>query len=169
MRKLFGHLVSFVLILFLANGCGVYSFTGASIAPDVKTITITNFADRSTLSPPTLSQRFSEKLREYFQRNTNLSLVKEQGDLRLEGQIVDYSVKPVAPQGNDIAANTRLTITVKAKFTDIKHKENDYEQTFTFFKDFPQTQTLSSVEGQYIEDITDQIVLDIFTRSVANW
>jgi hypothetical protein len=167
--KLMHSLIAALACLLLFNGCGVYSFTGASIAPDVKSISIENFIDRSSISPPALSVIFSEKLREYYRRNTNLALLNEGGDLHLEGQITEYNVRPVAPLGNDVAGSTRLTIAVKAKFTNKKYPENDFDQTFSFFKDFSQNQSLSQVEAQFIDEITDQLVLDIFTKSVANW
>ena len=117
-----------VLIPWLISGCGVYSFTGASISPDTKTISILNFSDRSTTSPPFLAQTFAEKTREYFQRNTNLSIVNKDGDLNFEGTIAQYALSPIAPTGTpggtgvESASQTRLTIGVKVKFTNSKNK-----------------------------------------------
>ncbi len=170
---------SFVIFLgflpWILSGCGVYSFTGASISPDTKTISILNFADRSTTSPPFLAQTFAEKTREYFQRNTNLSVVNKDGDLNFEGTIAQYALTPIAPTGApggtgvESAAQTRLTIGVKIKFTNIKNKEQNFDQQFSFYADFPQTRSFASVERELIETISDQLILDIFNKSVANW
>ncbi len=163
------------LILCFSQACGVYSFTGANISPDTKTISVLNFADRTTTSPPFLAQTFSEKTREYYQRNTNLSLVNREGDMNLEATITQYALSPVAPTGTpggtgvERAAQTRLTIGVKVKFTNRQNKAQDFDQSFSFFADFDQNKSFASVERDLIETISDQIILDIFNKSVANW
>lgn len=151
------------------SGCKWYSFTGASISPDIKTISISNFLDRSGLGPPTLSQNFTEKLRDYYQRNTSLAQVKSNGDLKLEGSIIGYTVTPLAATAQQIASQNRLTITVQVKYINTKDKEGNVEQNFSFYADFPQELGLSSVERNLIETISDQIILDIFNKTVANW
>ncbi len=169
-NKIFG--IGVLACLFLA-GCGVYSFTGASVSPDTRTITIPTFADRSANSPPYLAQTFSEKTREYFLRNTSLSLSPAEGDLKLEATITQYNLSPVAPSGTgnglERAAQTRLTIGVRVKFTNSRNKEQNFDQVFSFFQDFAQTQSFSGVEKELTETISDQIILDIFNKSVANW
>jgi len=168
----------FVFLLILTSvcsSCGVYSFTGASISPDTKTISILNFSDRSTTSPPFLAQTFAEKTREYFQRNTNLSLVNKEGDLNIEAIISQYALTPIAPTGSpggngvESAAQTRLTIGIKVKFTNLKNKEQNFDQQFSFYADFAQNRSFATVEIELIETISDQIILDIFNKSVANW
>jgi len=170
--------ISALLVLLIScftAACGVYSFTGASISPDVKTISILNFTDRSTTSPPFLAQTFSEKTREYFQRNTNLGLVNREGDMDIEATITQYALSPVAPTGTaggtgvERAAQTRLTIGVKVKFTNSKNKEQNFDQAFSFYADFEQNRSFSAIERELIETISDQIILDIFNKSVANW
>lgn len=157
----------------LTGGCGVYSFTGASVSPDTRTITIPTFTDRSANSPPYLAQTFSEKTREYFLRNTSLNLSPAEGDLRLEATITQYSLSPVAPSGTgtglERAAQTRLTIGVRVKFTNARNKEQNFDQVFSFFQDFSQSQSFSGVEKELTETISDQIILDVFNKSVANW
>jgi len=169
------HTLFLILLPWIFSGCGVYSFTGASISPDTKTISILNFSDRSTTSPPFLAQTFAEKTREYFQRNTNLSVVNKEGDLNFEGTIAQYALTPIAPTGApggtgiESASQTRLTIGVKVKFTNAKNKEQNFDQQFSFYADFPQSTSFASVERDLIETISDQIILDIFNKSVANW
>jgi len=161
-----------VFISALLSSCGIYSFTGASVSPDTKTISILNFDDRSASGPTFLAQAFSEKAREYFQRNTSLGLVNRDGDLNLEGSITQYDLSPIAPvagQGVERAAQTRLTIGVKVRFTNSRNKEQNFEQVFSFYQDFDQSKSFSTVERDLIETISDQIILDIFNKSLANW
>lgn len=158
-----------LLLMLILPGCGIYSFTGTNISPDVKSISIANFIDRSGLGPPYLSQRFSEKLRDYYQRNTNLILARSKGDLQVEGNITGYALSPVAATVAEVASSTRLTITIQVRFANLKDDTQNLENSFSFYKDFPSNTSLQSVEQQYIEDITDQIILDIFNKTVANW
>jgi len=164
-------LIFILMALAFLPSCGIYSFTGTNISPEIKTVAIANFPNKTGLAPPTLSQIFSEKMRDYFQRNTSLNLVNEGGDLQFEGSVVTYQISPIAPTGGPTqqAAQTRLTIAVKVKYTNTKDKTQSFDQQFSFYADYPQDQVLSSVEARLIEEISDQLVLDIFNKSVASW
>ncbi len=151
------------------QGCGVYSFTGTNLSPDVKSVSIQNFPNVSGGGPATLQQTFSEKMRDYFQKNTNLSLVPQQGDLQLDGTIVGYELLPVAPNANDVANQMRLTIRVKVNYVNTRDETQSFDETFSFFQDFPSNTNLATVESQLIDTITDQLIVQIYTRSVANW
>tara|TARA_B100001245_G_C22649568_1_gene319001 strand:+ start:91 stop:612 length:522 start_codon:yes stop_codon:yes gene_type:complete len=166
----------FVLI-FIAFGCGVYSFTGASISPDVKTISIETYYNNSPLGPSNMSVLFTEKLKDYFQKNTSLTLVDEDGDLQIEGTIDDFSTSPIAPtaeggkEGQYFTGLTRLTIRVTSSYLNTQDEQFNYDnKSFSFYKDFDQnTEELSSNEQEFLEEIFDQIIIDIFNSSVANW
>lgn len=156
-------------LVTLLTGCGVYSFTGASISPEVKTVSIDFFPAYAPLAPPIAGQLFTEDLKDIFLSQTNLVLVQSDGDLQFEGAITGYTTNPVAIQGNETAALTRVTMTVKVKFTNQKEEGQDFETTFSRFEDFETTTDLSSVEEQLLNSINDQLVQDIFNKSVTNW
>jgi hypothetical protein len=157
-------------VVALLPACKVsYSFTGAAIAPDVKTISIMNFPNKATPVVPTLSRDLTEMLRDYFISQTSLTLVDRNGDLNLEGSITGYSVLPVAIQGNETAALNRMTITVSVKFTNRKDEKQNFESSFSRYQDYPSTQPLASVQDDLIAQINQQLVEDIFNKSVANW
>ena len=166
-----------VLLIFFLFGCGVYSFTGASISPEIKTISINNFFNNSSLGPANMSVLFTEKLKDYFQRNTSLTLVEEDADLVIEGTIEDFSLAPVAPTAEGgrnaqyFSGLTRLTLRVNASYLNKQDDQFNYDnKSFSFYKDFNQnTEELSSNEQEFVEEIFDQIILDIFNSSVANW
>ena len=156
------------------TSCGVYTFTGTNTT--AQTITVLNFYNDTGQGPPTLSQRFTELLRDYYQRNTNLAIVETGGELLVEGSIVGYNTRPVAPiaSGNDqqadVAGSTRLTIRVQVDFTNTLNEEEDFSRSFSFYDDFDsQTSNLTTEEDQLIETIFDQIIFDIFNTTVANW
>lgn len=159
------------LVAVLLAGCKVnYSFTGASVSPDVKTISIATFPSyQAPLAPPSLGQSFTENLKDIFLRQTNLTLVKSNGDLIIEGEITQYRTSDEAVTGNDVSTVSRLTIVVNVIYTDTKNEDNSYEKSFTNFAQFDGTQTLSSVESQLIEEINEKLAQDIFNTSLGNW
>lgn len=157
-------------------GCGVYGFTGASISPDVKTISIGTFYNNATLGPSNMSILFTEAIKDYYQQNTSLTLVDDTGDLQLEGYISDYRITPVSASASgsnrnaDFSSTSRITITVSCSYVNTKDDEFDFDKNFSFFVDFDQNTTdLASEEQAFVEEIFDQIILDIFNASVANW
>jgi hypothetical protein len=162
---------SFLLlcIALLTSGCGTYSFTGASISPEVKTISISIFQNRAPLVQPTLSLRFTERLKDKFVGQTTLKLINTEGDLQFEGYISDYRVDPIAIQGTQTAALNRLTISVNVKFTNLKDPKNDFESVFSRYADYDSKLSLISIESGLIDDINRQLVDDIFNKSVSNW
>lgn len=167
-----------LLLLFLClgcfSGCGVYNFTGGTLSPDIKTISIQQFYNNAPLGPSNMSALFTETIKDYFQQNTSLELVENNGDLQLDGFISNYTITPVAAtagsQGQaDFSALSRITITVSATYTNLNDPTFDFDRTFSFFKDFDNSANLASNEEAFVEEIFDQIVLDIFNASVANW
>ncbi len=158
----------FMLISLLVAGCKVYSFTGASISPEVKSVSITFFPSFAALAPANMPQIFTEELRDKFVSQTNLDLLPNGGDIRLEGFISDYRTQPVAIQSNSAAQN-RLTVSVNVTFTDTKNEDNNFEKTFTRFADFDATVNLADVEQPLILEINTQLIQDIFNQAVVNW
>ncbi len=146
-----------------------YSFTGASISPEVKTISIDNFPNKAMLVVPTLSRSFTEALKNYFTSQTNLILVERNGDLNLEGSITGYSVQPQAISGNEVAQLNRLTITVKVNFTNKFDEKQNFESNFSRYVDYSSSQNLVSVQDDLIAEINEQLVQDIFNKAVVNW
>jgi hypothetical protein len=162
-------LMSVVWILSALSGCGVYSFTGASISPEVKSVSVDFFPSYAALAPANVPQEFTEALRELFVSRTNLDLYNKNGDIRFEGYISDYRTKPVAIQGNETAAQNRLTITVQVTYTNTKEETKSFEKAFSRFADFDATQNLADVEQALIAEIHEQLILDIFNEAVVNW
>lgn len=162
-----------LLCLLCFTSCKVnYSFTGASIDPAVKTVSIQYFQNNTSLAPNNINQIFTEALKDIISTQTSLSLVPKFGDVRFEGAITSYSVAPVAIQstgGTNSAALNRLTISVEIKFENTKDDKLSYTQTFTNFADFPSSATLISVENKLMKEISNKIVIDIFNRSFVNW
>lgn len=156
-------------LLMFTDGCGIYSFTGASISPGVKTISVKYFPNNSTLVQPTLSRKITEAIRDKFTSLSNLSLINSKGDLNIEGEITRYSTEPVAITGNQQGALQRLTITVNVRFTNKLDPKQDFEQSFSRFEDYDAAIQLSVVEDSLIDLINDALAQDIYNKAVVNW
>jgi hypothetical protein len=157
-------------VIFLLGSCRVnYSFTGASISPNVKTVTIQYFPNNASLVVPTLSRSLTDALRDYFTSQTNLVLVDKGGDLNIEGAITGYVVQPIAIQGNETAAMNRLTITVSVKFKNKTNEKQNFETTFSRYAEYQSSLNLSSVQDGLIKEINDKLVQDVFNKAVVNW
>lgn len=146
-----------------------YSLSGATIPPEAKTISVAFFNNNTTLGGPTISQKFTEKLRDVVSSQTNLALMKQNGDLQFEGSIIDYNVAPVAIQSGDQAALNRLTVTVKVKYSNKFDLTKNFDQSFSRFADFEASKTISAVENELLTEINRQLTEDIFNKAFNNW
>tara|TARA_B100000530_G_C15618153_1_gene353235 strand:- start:56 stop:508 length:453 start_codon:yes stop_codon:yes gene_type:complete len=146
--------------------CGIYSFTGATIP--VNTITINFFENQATLVNPSLSQTFTEALKDRFISQSKLNLVDINGEWYLDGKITRYAVSPIAASATQANLN-RLTIDISVNFEDRTNNENKWKQSFSRFADFDATKSLNEVEEALVEDINEQLVNDIFNKVAVNW
>lgn len=157
-------------ILALASSCKIkYSLSGATIPPEAKTISVAFFTNNTTLGAPSLSQRFTEKLRDVVSSQTSLGLVSQNGDLQFEGSIADYNVSPVAIQSTDVAGLNRLTITVNVKYSNKFDAGKNFEQSFTRFADYKSTENINDKEAELVQEIYRQLTEDVFNRAFNNW
>jgi hypothetical protein len=161
-------LFAFALLIMLGS-CRIYSFTGASIPPGARTISVVTFPNNAPLVNPVLGQVFTDALQDKFMKQTNLRLVDIDGHLHFEGSITGYAVSPVAITGDDQAALNRLTISVRVIFENELQPENNFERSFSRFLDYDSQKTLSEVEDELVREIVDTLVEDIFNQAVVNW
>lgn len=150
--------------------CGIYSFSGTSIQPDVNTITIGYFEYRALKVNPSLSNDLTEAIRTRFRRMTRLEQVDTDGDLEITGEVTGYTVAASAVAAGDVASKNRLTITVKVNFTNRKYPEDNFEdKNFSGYADYDSTLSLDAVEAGLTTEIVDKLVEDIFNATVAQW
>ena len=169
MKRLF-RIVCLALAALTLSACGIYSFSGTSIKPDVKSITIDVFAYKALKVNPSLSNDLTEAIRTQFRKMTSLEQVDMDGDLEITGAITGYDVKASAIAAGDVAAQSRLTVTVKVDFTNRKYPEEDFtNKSFSAYADFDSTNSLDAVESTLVTEIIDKLVEDIFNATVAQW
>ena len=156
--------------ILIMNGCKIsYSFTGASISPEVKTISIQYFQNRADLVQPGLSQYITDALIDKCKAQTNLSVVNGIGDVNFEGEITGYNTRPSTVAADARAATNRFTITVKVKFTNAVDPDFSYDQSFSRYEDYESSYDLSDVEDELSAKIVDFLVEDIFNKAFVNW
>ncbi len=162
-----------LLALFAAiavSGCGIYSFSGTSIQPDVNSITINTFEYKALKVNPVLSNNLSEAMRTRFRQMTRLEQVDMDGDLEITGAITGYDVRAQAITADEVAAQNRLTVTVSVSFTNRKYPEDNFEdKSFSAYADYDSTNSLDAVENSLCDEIIDKLIEDIFNATVAQW
>lgn len=163
-----------LLIVLHIHGCGNYSFTGASIPEGTESFQVNLFENNSgnnvgSIFEPGLDRDFTIALQNILENQTNLEMLQSNGDLLYEGEIIEYRVSPMTATANLDAAQNRLTITVNVIFTNFKSEEDNFEQRFSFYFDFPAAEQLVSVKNEAHEIIFERITQEIFNASLAKW
>lgn len=158
-----------LLTALALSSCGIYSFSGTSIQPDVNTITINYFEYKAMKVNPSLSNDLTEAMRNQFRRMTRLEQVEMDGDMDITGEITGYDVSAAAVTANEVAARNKLTVTVKVVFTNRKYPEDNFTKSFSAYSEYDSTNSLDAVESSLCAEIIDKIVEDVFNASVAQW
>ena len=162
--------VALTVAMLIVHSCGIYSFTGTSIQPDVRTVTINYFEYQALKVNPSLSNDLTTALQDKFLKLTKLEQVDMDGDIEITGAVTGYDVKATAITANEQAAQNRLTVTVKISFVNRKYPEDDFEnKSFSGYADFDAMQSLDAVEASLCEEIIEKRWDDMFNATVAPW
>lgn len=168
--SIMGMVAALVATMLLVHSCGIYSFTGTSIQPEVKTVTINYFEYQALKVNPSLSNDLTNALQDKFLKLTKLEQVDMDGDIEITGAVTGYDVKATAITANEQASQNRLTVTVKISFTNRQFPEDDFQdKSFSAYADFDAMQQLDAVEASLCEEIIEQLCDDMFNATVANW
>ena len=165
-------LLSLTAVVALAMvSCSVsYTFNGASIDyTKTKTIQIADFPIRSSYVWGPMGPMFNNQLKDMFASHTKLSQVKRNGDLKIEGEITQYSQRNKSVAADGRSAQTELSITVNVRFTNNANHSEDFERQFTANKSYETTQSLASVQEELVTQMVKDLTEQIFNATVANW
>lgn len=146
-------------------GCR-YSFTGGKLAGE--SFSVQRLENAASLVVPTLAQDLTERLRDKFLQQTRLNLLDREADLQFSGSIVRYDIAPLTVQTGDQASQNRMTLTVRVKLVNRVAPDEGWEEDFSNFVDFPASQN-AQAESQYLPELVDKIVQDIFNKTLSNW
>ena len=163
--------LALLLALMLSlSSCGIYSFSGTSIQPDVNTVTINLVEYKALKVNPTLSNDLTEGLKNRFRTMTRLEQVEMDGDLEISGEVTGYNVSASSITADEVAASNKLTISVKVSFINRKHPEDDFtDKSFSNYSEYDSTLSIDAVEANLTAEIVEKLVEDIFNASVAQW
>ena len=147
-----------------------YRFNGASIDySKTQSISIADFPNNAALVNPNLSTNLSEGIRDIYSRQTRLQVLRRGGDMELEGEIADYALTPMAISADNLSAETKLTITVKVRFTNNKSPEESFEKTYSAYQTFDSSQLLTDVQDELCATMITEIAESIYNDTVAKW
>ena len=159
-----------ILILFTTSCSVKYSLTGASISPETKTFQVNYFQNNAPIIEPGIERDFTNKLIDLLINQTSLELVKSNGDLTYEGEIVEYRISPTTATADNRAAQNRLTVGVNIRFYDKNDSEADFEKRFSFYYDYPgNVQLIGGQRDTALDEIFERITQDVFNASLAKW
>lgn len=174
MKHLFKHIyiigVIFTIIATTAACSVKYAFNGASIDyTKTKTIELAEFPIRSSYVWGPMGPMFNNQLKDEFASHTRLIQVKRNGDLKIEGEITQYSQRNKSVSSEGYSAQTELSMTVNVRFTNNKNHAEDFERQFTSTKSYDTTQSLNAVQEELVTQMVKDLVEQIFNATVANW
>ncbi|MEE1297211.1 MAG: LptE family protein [Muribaculaceae bacterium] len=161
-----------ISLVVVFQACTIsYKFNGAALNYDIyKTISISQFPIRAALVYPPLQQTFENQLTDMITRQTRLQVIDSGNtDLRIEGEITGYNLSPQAVNENAYASQTRLTVTVRVKYTDNKQDGQDVDQSFSAYRDFSSDQLLTDVQDELCSEICKELAELIFNATLGNW
>ena len=163
-----------IIISSLVISCGIYSFTGSSIPVGVETFQVDYFENTAGGKPgstiePGLDRDFTIALQDLIVNQTSLNLVNEGGDIKYSGEIIEFSVTPMAATAEIRAAQNRLTMAVMVNYENVLNEEDNIEKRFSFYYDFPGNLQVYDIKDSALEEIFERIIQDIFNETLAKW
>lgn len=165
-------ILTIALTTLLLAGCTIsYKFNGTIIDYNkVKSISVQDFPNRAPMVYAPLATKFNEGVRDIYTRQTRLNMVRQNGDLELEGEITGYDLSPQAISSeNTMASETRLTIRINVRYTNNTDHEEDFERSYTAYRNFDSNRLLTEVQDQLIDEMVQEICENIYNDTVANW
>ena len=155
----------------MLQSCAIsYKFNGASIDySQTKSISVADFPNQAALVYPPLSSELTEGIRDIFSRQTRLEVTRKGGDMELEGEITGYALTAMAIAADSYAAETKLTITVRVRFTNNKAPEDNFEKTYTAYQTFDSNRLLTDVQEELCATMIQEIAESIYNDTVARW
>ena len=156
---------------FLLTSCSIsFKMNGANINyQTTHTISIADFPNNAPLVNPTLSNALSEGIRDLFQRQTRLQMLRKGGDLEIEGEITGYTVTQGAISADGYASESKLTITISVHFTNNVNPEDSFDKTYTSYQTFNSNMLLTDVQDELCTAMITEFAENIFNDTVARW
>ncbi|MCW3805050.1 LptE family protein [Plebeiibacterium marinum] len=164
------QVIASLVVLFAMVSCKVeFTLNGASVPEEWKTFSVQYFENRAPLINPTLSQDFTEALKDRVTSESKLTLEDRDADIDFSGQITGYNVRPMAIQADAVSAETRLTVSIKVRYRNFKDPKKNWESSFSAYEDFDSNQNINDIEKELTDLIIEKITQDIFNKAFSDW
>ena len=161
--------ILYIPLLLITSSCGFYTFSGASISPEIKNIKISYFINEAENFKANLDRDITQKLTDYIIEQTDLSVNNDNYEIEINGKIVSYDITPISISSNDFANQNRLSISVNIDFKNYINEKENYNQKFTRYVDYKSDQNLEEIESELNDQIIEEICIDIFNKTFVNW
>ena len=153
----------------MTSSCGFYTFSGASISPEIKNIKISYFINEAENFKANLDRDITQKLTDFIIEQTDLSVNNDNYEIEINGKIISYDITPISISSNDFANQNRLSISVNIDFKNYINEKENYNQKFTRYVDYKSDQNLEEIESELTDQILEEICIDIFNKTFVNW
>ena len=153
----------------MASSCGFYTFSGASISPEIKNIKISYFINEAENFKANLDRDITQKLTDFIIEQTDLSVNNDNYEIEINGKIISYDITPISISSNDFANQNRLSISVNIDFKNYINEKENYNQKFTRYVDYKSDQNIEEIESELSDQIIEEICIDIFNKTFVNW
>ena len=153
----------------MTSSCGFYTFSGASISPEIKNIKISYFINEAENFKVNLDRDITQKLTDFIIEQTDLSVNNNNYEIEINGKIISYDISPISISSNDFANQNRLSISVNIDFKNYINEKENYNQKFTRYVDYKSDQNLEEIESELNDQIIEEICIDIFNKTFVNW
>jgi hypothetical protein len=160
-----------IIAYIMVGSCTVsYKFNNAKLDYSLyKTIAIADFPNNAALVYAPLYSQFNNALKDAYSRQTRLQIVQQNGDYNIEGAITGYNLQQMAVGTDNLAAQTRLTMTVRVIFSNSINPTEDFERTFSAQQTFDSSSAFDSVQASLVDLMIEEIIDQIFNATVAGW
>ena len=161
--------ILYIPLLLITSSCGFYTFSGASISPEIKNIKISYFINEAENFKANLDRDITQKLTDFIIEQTDLSVNNDNYEIEINGKITSYDITPISISSNDFANQNRLSISVNIDFKNYINEKENYNQKFTRYVDYKSDQNIEEIESELNDQIIEEICIDIFNKTFVNW
>ena len=161
--------ILYIPLFLIASSCGFYTFSGASISPEIKNIKINYFINEAENFKANLDRDITQKLTDFIIEQTDLSVNNDNYEIEINGKIISYDITPISISSSDFANQNRLSISVNIDFKNYINEKENYNQKFTRYVDYKSDQNIEEIESELNDQIIEEICIDIFNKTFVNW
>ena len=161
--------ILYITFFLITSSCGFYTFSGASISPEIKNIKINYFVNEAENLKANLDRDITQKLTDFIIEQTDLSVNNDNYEIEINGKIISYDITPISISSSDFANQNRLSISVNIDFKNYVNEKENYNQKFTRYVDYKSDQNIEEIESELNDQIIEEICIDIFNKTFVNW